>query len=77
MRPIVDRSREHLGATDRGIAHLRRLLLAAIDDIAAGRDPLAFQATPEPDVYDGLHVIEQTIPRTGDVRGFWKAGVSR
>lgn len=75
MGPIVNRSREHLGATDRAVAHLRRVLLRAIDDVAAGRDPLAFQPRREPDVYDELLVMEQLLPPGNDVRGFWKAGV--
>jgi len=75
MGPLFDRSQEHLGATDRGVTSLRRMLLAAIDDVAAGRDPLAVQRTLEPDPYDGLVVIEQMVPRSRDVRGFWKTEV--
>jgi phthalate 4,5-dioxygenase len=37
MGPIVDRSREHLGTTDRAIIMMRQLLLEAIADVAAGR----------------------------------------
>ena len=36
---ITDRSKEHLGASDRGIAMLRRQLFDDIDAVAAGRDP--------------------------------------
>lgn len=38
--PIADRTREHLGASDVGIAHYRKLLLEQIDRIEAGQDPL-------------------------------------
>jgi hypothetical protein len=75
MGPIFDRSQEHLGATDRGVTRLRRMLLAAIDDVAAGREPLAVQHAAEPDPYDGLVVIEQFVPADRDVHGFWKAEV--
>ena len=39
MGPIVDRSREHLGTTDRAIIVLRQLLLEAVDVTAAGGRP--------------------------------------
>ncbi len=38
--PIIDRSQEHLGTTDRPVMLMRRLLLEAVRDVAAGRDPL-------------------------------------
>jgi hypothetical protein len=37
--PIQDRTQEHLGAADRGVALARRLLLRAIRDVQEGRDP--------------------------------------
>jgi hypothetical protein len=37
--PLVDRSLEHLGYSDKGVALLRKLFLKAIDDVEAGRDP--------------------------------------
>jgi phthalate 4,5-dioxygenase oxygenase subunit len=39
MGPILDRTREHLGSTDKAIVMARRLLRAAIDDLAEGRPP--------------------------------------
>src|SRR6202020_1575627 len=39
MGPVVDRSKEHLGTTDRAIIACRQLLLEAIDDVAAGKAP--------------------------------------
>ena len=40
MGPIQDRTREHLGASDKAIAAYRRLLLRAIRDVDEGRTPL-------------------------------------
>jgi nitrite reductase/ring-hydroxylating ferredoxin subunit len=37
--PIQDRTREHLGASDRAIIAARRMIFRAIDDVADGRDP--------------------------------------
>jgi phenylpropionate dioxygenase-like ring-hydroxylating dioxygenase large terminal subunit len=76
MGPIFDRSGEHLGATDRGVTLLRKMLLRAVDDVAAGRDPLAVQRAAQPDAYDGLVVIEEIVPHGRDVHGFWKSEVS-
>lgn len=39
MGPICDRSREHLGTSDRAIIAARQLLLEACDEVAAGRTP--------------------------------------
>ena len=39
MGPIVDRSEEHLGSTDRAIVQMRRLLLEATRSVEAGRRP--------------------------------------
>jgi phenylpropionate dioxygenase-like ring-hydroxylating dioxygenase large terminal subunit len=40
MGPIQDRTREHLGSSDKAIIACRRMLFRAIDDVAAGREPL-------------------------------------
>ena len=37
--PIFDRSQEHLGTTDKAIIAGRKLLMAAIDVVAAGEIP--------------------------------------
>ena len=39
MGPIVDRSREHLGSTDKAIIQMRRMLLDATRDVEAGKRP--------------------------------------
>jgi phthalate 4,5-dioxygenase oxygenase subunit len=40
MRPIVDRSREHLGQADLAVIHYRALLIAAVRAVQEGRNPL-------------------------------------
>ena len=40
MGPVQDRTKEHLGASDKAIAACRRLLVRAIRDVAEGRPPL-------------------------------------
>ena len=39
MGPIEDRTREHLGTTDKAIIELRYLLLDSIDDFKKGVEP--------------------------------------
>src|SRR5262249_19023081 len=56
MGPIVDRSQEHLGTSDRAIVSMRRLMLEAVDAVQRGADPRgldprAHRGAPP---YDGL-----------------------
>ncbi|NDF65071.1 MAG: aromatic ring-hydroxylating dioxygenase subunit alpha, partial [Betaproteobacteria bacterium] len=60
MGPIQDRTREHLGTSDRAIMLNRRLLQQAIDDVQAGRPPLGMAQADVaatrlgPDTVDGI-----------------------
>ncbi len=60
MGPIQDRTREHLGTTDKVIMANRRMLLAAIDTVAAGgtppgvADPALHAQMHGPDTVDGI-----------------------
>lgn len=61
--PIQDRTREHLGAVDRGVSLERRMLLHAIRDVQEGRDPPHVMRRPEDNVQlEGLGVTEHRIP---------------
>ena len=59
MGPIVDRTKEHLSSSDVAIIHARRVLLAALDRVAAGQPPIG-DAPP----VDHLDVIptDEVIP---------------
>jgi phthalate 4,5-dioxygenase len=59
MGPIVDRSKEALGSTDRAIQAVRRLLLEATDEVAAGRSPRG----TDPEHYQHVRATEILIPR--------------
>src|SRR5205085_9687098 len=37
--PIADRTREHLGQTDVGLLHFRKLVMTAARDLLAGNEP--------------------------------------
>jgi phenylpropionate dioxygenase-like ring-hydroxylating dioxygenase large terminal subunit len=75
MGPIVDRSREALGSTDRAIQEARRLLVEAMDDVAEGRPPRG----TEPEPYRAVRGADLLVPRGSDWRdackeltaGYW------
>jgi hypothetical protein len=60
MGPIQDRTREHLGTTDKVVMAHRRLLLQAIDAVEQGgtapgvADPALHGAIAGPDTVDGI-----------------------
>jgi nitrite reductase/ring-hydroxylating ferredoxin subunit len=56
MGPVTNRTREHLSSADVAVIHARRLLLDALDNVAAGMRPLR----SEPPV-DLLHVIPTDV----------------
>jgi hypothetical protein len=66
--PIVDRTREHLGYSDRIIIAARRMILRAIDDVAAGGDP---PGTVGADALHGPATIDAVGPMTGWQR-YWQ-----
>ena len=45
MGPIVDRTGEHLGTTDRAVVVMRNVLLDAVATVEAGGDPLGADAS--------------------------------
>ena len=60
MGPIANRTREHLGTTDKVIIANRRMLVQAIEDVQAGRtppglaNPALASAMTGPDTVDGI-----------------------
>jgi hypothetical protein len=63
--PIADRTREHLGQSDRAISHFRRILLDAIDKVEKGeRPPMVFDAATAKRV-TGPATIDGVSPSEG------------
>lgn len=71
--PIQDRTREHLGQSDKAISAYRRLLAAEIEKAAKGETPLMRLGAAEaahlkgPVSFDG-------VDRSGDIEGYWREG---
>jgi len=58
MGSIVDRSKEHLGTTDRAIIVTRQLLLEAADEVEKDGEPRA----RDPQTYAGVRAADRLIP---------------
>jgi phenylpropionate dioxygenase-like ring-hydroxylating dioxygenase large terminal subunit len=67
MGPVVDRTREHLGTTDRPVIIMRQMLLEATRDVAAGTAPRGSQ----PESYRDVRPLDHMIPRELD----WKVAL--
>ena len=62
MGPIVDRTAEHLGTSDRAIIAARRLLRNALDDISEGRQPVGADTGPAHLVRPAEAIIDRSLP---------------
>ena len=71
MGPIVDRSREHLGSTDKAIIAARRLLLQAAKAVREGGDPPGIDTS-----YYSIRAVERVLPDGVDCLEALKAEVN-
>jgi phthalate 4,5-dioxygenase len=72
MGPIVDRSLEHLGTSDRAIIALRQLVLEAVDVVEKGGDPRAVH----PASYRNVRPYDDFIPTDADWRKEFVEGLT-
>lgn len=71
MGSIPDRSKEHLGSTDKAIIVLRQLLLEAIDDVEAGKSPRGI----DPESYRLVRPYDDFIAKGADWREAFAEGL--
>jgi phthalate 4,5-dioxygenase len=64
MGSIVDRSKEHLGTSDKAIITLRQLLLEAVQAVGAGDDPRGV----DPATYEKVRPYDAVVPLGKDWR---------
>jgi phthalate 4,5-dioxygenase len=57
MGPVVNRSREHLGSTDKAVVAARRLLLLAAKTVLEGGDPPGVDTS-----YYSIRAVERVLP---------------
>jgi phthalate 4,5-dioxygenase len=62
MGPIYDRSREHLGYSDKTIIALRRLLLKAVTAVQEGKEPPHIVRDPSTNDFSWLRAAKIVIP---------------
>jgi hypothetical protein len=72
MGPIVDRSQEHLGTTDRAIIVLRQVLMEALDTLERGGTPHAV----DPATYRNVRSFDRTIANGADWRAETRADIA-
>ena len=65
--PVTDRTQEHLGAADRGIVMLRRLLREQIEIVQKGGEPIGVIRDPAKNKIINFDVINERI-------GLFRAG---
>jgi hypothetical protein len=58
MGPVVDRSKEHLGTSDRAIIAMRQLLLEALDASERGEEPRGL----DPQTYRRVRAVDKMVP---------------
>ena len=64
MGSIVDRSKEHLGTSDKAIITLRQLLLEAVQVVGAGEEPRGVN----PSTYEKVRPYDAVVPPGKDWR---------
>jgi nitrite reductase/ring-hydroxylating ferredoxin subunit len=70
---IMDRSSEHLGATDRPVVVMRKQLLRGIEDVQAGRDPLLVERDGQEDALADMGTIVTLVPDHVELtRAWWR-----
>ncbi len=74
--PIQDRTREHLGASDKAIIAYRRLLAGEIEKVAAGETPLMRLSAAQAPNFRGP-VTFDGVDRSGDAERYWREGDAR
>jgi len=72
---IQERSQEHLGTTDKAIIGARRLILKAIQEVQAGREPPHVIRDPKENRFPHLVVLAEVIAGSEDWRRYWRRSI--
>jgi len=62
MGPIYDRSKEHLGYSDKTIIALRKMLTRAVGAVREGKDPPHIIRDPEKNDFSKLRSLKGVLP---------------
>jgi phthalate 4,5-dioxygenase len=70
--PIADRTQEFLGPADKAIIAARRMVLRAIRDLDAGREPPHVIRHAEANRFPHLMIVSEVITDGSDWKSYWK-----
>jgi len=70
--PIADRTQEFLGPSDKAIIAARRMVLKAIGEVAAGREPPHVIRNAEANHFPHLMIVSEVISEGTDWQSHWK-----
>ena len=70
--PIADRTQEFLGPSDKAIIAARRMVLRAIRDLDAGREPPHVVRRAEANGFPHLMVVSEVITDGSDWKDYWQ-----
>ncbi len=62
MGPIFDRTREHLGVSDKAVIAVRKYLINAVQEFQAGKEPPHIVRDPARNRFPHIDTFAQTIP---------------
>jgi acyl transferase domain-containing protein len=74
---IHNRTREHLGTTDKFIVAARRQILEGIKDVEAGKEPRHSIRDKADNDLSHIVVLSETVPKATDHMGLWKKYASK
>lgn len=72
MGPIYDRSKEHLGVSDKGVIALRRFLVEAVQAFQSGQEPPHIVTNPASNNFPDIDTVTKVIPAGEDWRDHFK-----
>jgi phenylpropionate dioxygenase-like ring-hydroxylating dioxygenase large terminal subunit len=70
--PIQDRTRERLGYGDKAIVAARLMLLRAIQELQAGKEPPNVVREPKDNRFQHLVVLSEVIPAVENWKSYWR-----
>ena len=75
--PIQDRTREHLGYTDRVIVAARKVMRHAIQAVLEGKEPPHVVRDPRNNSFPEIVVLSEVLPAAEDWRSCWRRAGAR
>ena len=75
--PIQDRTQEHMGYTDKGIAAARKALLRAVQAVQAGHEAPGVARDPAMNDFSGISATKDVVPSSIGWSHYWEQEAAR